>query len=112
MGPKQGMSTFFAGLAPQRQAAQNWVLIGFLFSLLQPKLHKGIPLLSRAFAMTQIYRFPLSRAVGQAGKAALLAGRVLAARVLQGWVSPDWGCCASRAGCSPSSCLYFQDGED
>lgn len=66
-GARAGYEQLFVGLAPQRQTAQNWVPIG-IFSLLQPKLHKGIPLLSRAPTVTQISRsLPAEPQAGQTG---------------------------------------------
>lgn len=114
-GARAGREQLLVGLAPQRQAAQNWVLIGF-FSLLQPKLHKGIPLLSRAPTMTQISRSLLAEPqAGQEGRFCWnLVGRVLTVGWVVGLGVPKSG----AGGAVPAwlvaypMYLHFQDSED
>ena len=42
-GARAGYEHLFAGLALQRQAAQNWVLIGFFFLFCNPNYIKASP---------------------------------------------------------------------
>lgn len=42
-GARAGHEHQFVGLAPQRQAAQNWVLIGFFFLFRNPNYIKASP---------------------------------------------------------------------